>query len=410
MAEKKRIEKKKVAVLIHSLRGGGAERVAANLMNHLSDRYSVTAFLLNDRQAVDYEILPSVVTKTFRDRLPYRLRRWKLPSLDRALNMKKTRKDLKVCACISFLETGNYYNIVSRGQGKTIISIRNHTSKKVGISNMPESYVRMKKLDRYADVVVAVSEDVAEDVIRNYGIPRKKVRVIRNWVDREEIRARAEEEIRDPAFEAFREVHPFLFITSGRLDIQKGHWHLFRAFREVHKKHPEAGLVVLGQGHGAASIQDRLEEVIRKNGLEKDVLMAGRKENPFAWLKAADVFVLSSLYEGFSNAMLEAMAVGLPVIADDCAGTRECLTPSRPYGEAVRGVRQGEYGIVTEILQEDWPEEEALTPAEDALRKAMEMMCEDEELRQAYAEKSLARTADFSPEVIVEEWVRLIEE
>ncbi len=104
-------------------------------------------------------------------------------------------------------------------------------------------------------------------------------------------------------------------------------------------------------------------------------------------MKEADVFVLSSLYEGFSNSCLEAMALVVPVIADDCAGVRECLTPERAAGESADDILYGEYGIVTPLLTGDQEPGPELTWEEDCLYRAMKAMYERTELRQRYRER-----------------------
>src|SRR5690625_2500259 len=106
--------------------------------------------------------------------------------------------------------------------------------------------------------------------------------------------------------------HPTI-ITVGRLTKQKGHWHLIRAFKIVKNEIPNAKLVILGDG----PLKSYLISLSKQLELEDDVYFLGFQKNPFKYLVNSDVYAFPSLYEGFPNALCEAMACGLPVISTD---------------------------------------------------------------------------------------------
>ena len=98
----------------------------------------------------------------------------------------------------------------------------------------------------------------------------------------------------------------------GRLTKQKDHPTLIRAFAQVRRNRP-ARLMILGEGED----RPKLEALIRELDLEKDVSLPGFVDNPFQYMKGAAVFVLSSRWEGLPNTLIQAMAVGTPVVSTD---------------------------------------------------------------------------------------------
>ena len=399
----------RILFIIYSLTGGGAERVAANVMSWLGETHDVTACLLEPRNPeTEYPLNPNVhVIELPQDRNANELVRYR--------NLVKSIRRLKrhggYDAAVSFLELGNFLNAATRTPfgPRTIISIRNLASRKNELIAVPQSRKRWAALQgRLAQTVVCVSQDVASDQIAHFGCTPRKVRVINNWIEAGAVQAQADEAIDDPVFESFAAVHPFLIVNSGRLNVQKGQWHLIRAVGALRRDYPDVGLVILGEGRGNTNLQPQLEDVIAHEGLKGDVLLAGRKTNPFAYMKRAQVFALPSLFEGFSNAILEAMALGLPVVADDCAGVRECLTPTRESGGRSDEIIWGNYGIVTPLLSAEWPEGE-LDSEERQLYEALKALYEQPELREEYRAKSLACIERYTPEIIMQQWMDVID-
>lgn len=164
---------------------------------------------------------------------------------------------------------------------------------------------------------VAVSRDLARWLVEDVGVPPAKVTQIYNGVDTEAFSpadkeaARRTLGIRDGAV---------VIGTVGRLDPVKDHRGLLEAFGRT-ARHPHAQLVVVGDGPCRAE----LEQVGRRLGLDGRVLMLGERQDVARILRALDVFVLPSLGEGISNALLEAMASGLPVIATRVGGNPELV-------------------------------------------------------------------------------------
>ena len=178
-----------------------------------------------------------------------------------------------------------------------------------------------------ANKVIAPSHGVADDLSNYLNIPRKNIAVIPNGLNFDLILEKAIGSIDHPFF--LNQTDPVI-IGVGRLSAEKDFKTLIHAFRQVLLQRP-ARLVILGEG----ALRDELEDLIRVLGVEGRVALPGVVDNPYKYMHRASVFVLSSLYEGFPNVLLEALAVGTHVVATDCqSGPREILAGGR-YGALV---------------------------------------------------------------------------
>mgnify|MGYP003856777225 CR=1 FL=1 len=175
-----------------------------------------------------------------------------------------------------------------------------------------------KLLYKRAHRVVAVSEGVKRDLIKSLGVSASKIVVIKNPVDIERVREMAMSERADPWINEERSA---VIVSVGRLFPQKDFETLIKAFKLVREQNA-AKLVIIGEGPE----RDKLERLVAMLKLENYVKLVGVKTNPFVYLNNADVFVQSSKWEGFPNVLLEALAVGVPIVATDChSGPAEIL-------------------------------------------------------------------------------------
>ena len=391
----------KIAFLIPKLHGGGAERAMSYAANALCEEYSVTVIVLNRPDPPEDYYLSDRIRVIWADRYQGKT----VPAYLRTVHqIRALKRRERFAVVISFLPEAHFLNIVTRCRERVYISIRNHTG-------LRRKYVPhdifgpiAERLHPLADKVICVSEDVARDEAEHFHIPKEKIVVVRNGIDPDNIRAQAACENTDAAFLRFVSEHAFLFATSGRLVIQKGQWHLLRAFRELREEAPEAGLFLLGEGE----IEAELRAEAARLGLGDSVFFCGRAVNPFSYLKYADVFVLSSLFEGLPNVLLEAMSMPLPIVADDCPGVREVLTPARPFTTPVTGLTEGEYGLLSPALEDDWPKDPALTVKERFLLDGMRRLYRDPALREHYRQQGEELLKQFTIPQRKAEWEALI--
>ncbi|MBI2354877.1 MAG: glycosyltransferase [Deltaproteobacteria bacterium] len=236
--------------------------------------------------------------------------------------------------------------------------------------------VLYRRVQRY----IAVSEAVGQDMASSFGVPSEKIVTIYNGVDIELLRRLA---FAPPEHTDLGELRSDVFtvVSSGRLAVQKGHDLLLQAFSRMRRELP-CRLVILGEGE----LLGDLERLAVGLGIADDVTFAGWQENPFRSIASADLFVLPSRYEGFPNALLEAMALGLPVIATDC--------PSGP-AEILDG---GRYGLLVPLGD---PE---------SLAAAMLTLARNSAKREEYARRSSERAATFSLSRMVASYEALLDD
>lgn len=181
-----------------------------------------------------------------------------------------------------------------------------------------------------ADAIVAVSKEAAEDLVSLMQLPRGHVKVIYNPVVSNEIFDKAKEE---PQLPWFGPKDPPVVLGVGRLCKAKDFETLLKAFALVHQK-LETKLVILGEG----KMRHELKKLSRELSIEHDVMMPGAVKNPFPYISRAAVFVLSSRHEGLPTVLIEALALGTPIVSTDCpSGPAEILE----YGKWGRLVPPG---------------------------------------------------------------------
>jgi glycosyltransferase involved in cell wall biosynthesis len=184
----------------------------------------------------------------------------------------------------------------------------------------------------WADGVIAVSSGVADDLAATIGLSRDRIDFIYNPIDTTAVRQRAEEPFEHPWLAPGE---PPVVLGVGRLTAAKDFSVLVRAFAELRTQR-RARLVILGEGE----LRPDLQALIAELGLPKDVIMPGFCDNPFVWMRRAEVFVLSSAWEGLPGTLIQAMACGTPVVSTDCpSGPAEILEKGKwgrlvPVGNA----------------------------------------------------------------------------
>jgi glycosyltransferase involved in cell wall biosynthesis len=168
------------------------------------------------------------------------------------------------------------------------------------------------------DGLIAVSSGIAQDLITNYSIPPERVHVVPNPVVTAELYDKARE---DPGHSWLARKDDPVIAWVGRLSREKRVSVLLGAFR-ILRQSRSCRLILVGDGPERAVI----EELIRDWHLDDCVSMVGFQLNPFAFLARCDLLALSSAWEGFGNVLVEAMALGVPVVSTDCpVGPREIL-------------------------------------------------------------------------------------
>jgi len=378
--------------------GGGAERVASELLRHLPRHFD--KFLIIFEKSVVYDVAEDVTVIDLNTPSSNNLGRKVVNLLRRVSKLRAIKRRNGLDIVCSFLEGANIVNVLSRvSPVRTIISVRNTLSKRKGLHFGILNFLG-KLLFSKADKIVAVSEGVKRDLVENFRTNAEQIVVIHNPCNIQSVQSLATE----PVVETI-DFHKPTVVTVGSLTAQKGQWHLIRAFGAVKTEIPNAILLILGVGE----LEGYLRKLALASSYPSDIRFLGFHENPFKFVAKADVFILSSLWEGFPNALVEAMACGTPVIATDCeSGPREILAPDALSEPRAQDIEHVKYGIlVPQLSGRRYTSNLPLTRAEQLLAKAVLEIIRDSEMRKKYSLLGMRRAEDFEVNKIVQRYAEL---
>lgn len=295
----------RVLLLIPHLGGGGAERVIAQLARRLSrEKYELHLGLITQAEPTPGTVPDWVMVHTLS------ARRVRLGALPLLRLVRRLQPDL----ILSGMAHLNFLVLLLKPffPHKTRILVRQNStvSSALADSGLP-AYTRLlyRLLYHHADRIICQSRAMAEDLSEVIGLHAESIRVLPNPVDQQAIQAA----MRGPVL--WQGVGPHL-LAIGRLSPEKGFDLLLEAMVAVRTHYPAANLVLLGQGTEEARLRARC----RKLGLCETVRFAGYTEQPWSYFPGATLLVLPSRHEGMPNALLEAAAAGLPLVATPASG------------------------------------------------------------------------------------------
>lgn len=342
-------EMKRLMIIIPSLGGGGAERVVINLLKGLDmNEFLVTLVVYESDFAYP---LPDTVDVAVLDihsggNILTFIKNFVNKIISIARFIKKNRPDI----VFSLISSTNVTVVLARWLSgipcNLILSERSHPSETLKNSyyDRTTAYL-MKHTYPKVEKIIAVSEEIQQDLIRNFNVPPGKVKVIYNPVDIREIETLSHEEV-DHIW--FRDKLPII-VSVGRLTRQKGYSYLIKAFSIVRKSVP-CRLLLIGEGEE----REELTDIAKSSGIENYVEFIGFQKNPYKYMARSSVFVLSSVYEGLPNVILEAMVLGLPVVATNCPSGPAEIIEDRKNGLLVP-VRDEKAlaDVIVEVLTND---------------------------------------------------------
>jgi glycosyltransferase involved in cell wall biosynthesis len=361
--------KRRVTFVLPSLHGGGAERAAVILLNGLARRdYDATLYVFA-RQGAYFDQVANDVRVIVGS--PGRISR--LRSLRRFLSREP--QDVVV----SFLSHFTTYAAFRTASPASKYAISQQTPLSAFLDDHDYGWrhpMRRRLFTAVArsvyprvDGIAATSRGVADDLNSHYGVDRSRIAVIPNPVDIETVQRAAREAV-DPAFE--RGQVPTI-VTAGRLAHAKNLPLLIDALQHLSRRMAFRAWIL-----GAGDLENDVRALITRASLQQHVALLGFQANPWKFMARADVFVLTSRYEGFGNVLIEAMSCGLPVVATSSYGTRDIV--------------RDDAGILVERHD----------PA--AVAAALERMLADPPLRACMASAARAAAVEFSVPTVVDQF------
>ena len=371
------MEKKKLLLIAPSLKQGGFQRVCARTALLLSEYFDVSiavfdmadiAYPLENIKIHDVGIkaCSGVVNKI-------------INVFKRIRKVKSIKKENNIDISYSFGMSANLINSLTKTGDVVWCGIRSY----VDLETKTLGLVCKK-----SDGVICCSKILEECIQKRY--PKTRMLTIYNPFDVEHLLKESQEEI-DSKDRAFFDKDGVIVAAMGREDDLKGYWHLIKSFSKIREK--DTCLCIIGNG-----TFDKEKQLVKDLGLESRVYFTGGKTNPFAYLKYADIYVMSSIHEGFPNALVEAMALKIPVISTNCeTGPAEILSDDFRKVKDNEEIQMEEYGIlVPKLNSKPNYDAEFIEPMEMILAEAIEKLLASEGLCEGYRNKALKRAQDFS--------------
>ncbi len=362
--------KKKIMLIVPMLHQGGFERVCVATARLLEPFYDVYIVMF-DSKDIAYDIkglnvidLHMGVKKDMAGKL--------FNVLKRSFAVGRMKKKLRIDIAYSFGPSANVVNVFSRRGEQVWVGIRSYMDM--------ENERKIRLLCRLSDKILCCSKLIEEEIRTKYNC--RKAITLYNPLDVEEIQKSAS--MQQPRLPWENTGH--IIVSMGREDDVKGYWHLMKSFSLLQKDIPDVKLMIIGDG----DFEEYLS-LAKRLGIGDHVYFPGMKKNPFPYLKAAEVYVLTSYNEGFPNALLEAMALGIPVIATDCmTGPGEILVNSS-------------YGVlIPNMSPEKNMDETSISGEEQELYEEIKRLMTHRESYESYKRAAIRRAGDFSNKAYVE--------
>lgn len=333
-----------IAFYLRLLYGGGAERVVVNLMHSFVER------------GIKVDLVMNTASGPYLKQLNPKIRVINLQTPRLLLSLPKLveylRREKPTCL-IAGLHYTNEIALWAKQLAfiSTSVIITEHNTLSIDGQRSTDRWAPLlaKLFYFLADEIVAVSQGVAQDLTKVTGLAESRIRVIYNPVITDELLAKSQQSLDHPWFKV-GELPVILGV--GRLAAQKDFTTLIRAFAQVQQIKP-CRLVILGSGRD----RQQLNALVKELGLEKEVAFLGFVDNPYTYIAKAAVYVLSSAWEGFGNVLVEAMALGTPVVSTDC-----------PNGPA-EILDRGKYGFLVPVGDDNAMSEAILQVLSDNTKK-----------------------------------------
>ena len=303
-----------VAFMVGSLRIGGAERMMIHTANELSGHMRTSFLSLTGGEELKSEVKNSVRLFSFG-------KKKSLSAIPDILRFIRTEKpDVIISTQIHVNLVAVLLKIIFGVKAKIVLrEATSPGSQFIAFNDFKSRLVKMavKILYPRADAIVAICEAVRSNLVEHRFARPSQISVIYNPVVNSNLAEKIKYDVEHDFFNAGVPV----IISVGRLAPAKNFSLLVEAFGALSKNF-DARLIIIGDGPE----KEKLISQVKESGLEDKIFLAGKIMNPYPWLKKSSVYVLTSLFEGLPNALIEAMACGVQLVSVDCpGGSKEVL-------------------------------------------------------------------------------------
>lgn len=405
-------ERKKIAVITPFLAQGGLEKVAVTGATELERNYDVTMIVFDTFQ-IDYPYDGKMIDLgiDFHDRNIFK----RLVNLLKIIfKLRTIKKRAEFDLIIVHGELANLATVFT-GKGNHIVvihenrffAIKDFQSKLFGLISKQVYHAENTKK------IVTVSKGIEKKFIENFELDVDKVKTIYNPHEIEKIQEKSKIPLK-LNYDLFKSND--VLISVGRFSVEKGHHYLFQIYQQLLDERQDIKLLLLGDGE----LREELIKYAKNLGLkvfsifdddvysqDYDVYFMGFQENPYQFMARSKLLLMTSLWEGFGNTIVESMACGTPVISTDCpSGPREIIAPEKE--EDVTEVIFTNYGVVTPALtfENNQLSEEDINIWCETIIKLLDNTATLEK----YKKEGLQRANDFDKKIIMSEWNNIVKE
>jgi len=369
---------KKIFFIIPTLPGGGAERVMLHILKHIDrNRFEPLLVLFEKKGDLLFDLPSKITVKVLKSKKSIYGFKWLV-----FINLARLLKLEKPDVAVSFMPYTNLITLLAKflSRVRSAVVVSERCTLSISYEGWMDKLLRKLTIRFFypkANRIIVNSKNMGIELQQMFNIPLSKIAVIYNPIDIQKVNQLSNENINHFWYE---ENVPII-IAVGRITPQKGILYLVKTLPLLASEGIECRLAILGKG----AEEEKLKRLAKDLRIEDRVAFFGFQKNPYKYLAQSTLFVLSSLYEGFPNALLEAMALGVPSVATRCpTGPEEIIT-------------DGVDGILA-------------SPADErSLAEAIKRLLQDKGLRKKLAEGGKKRIKEFRVEKILKQYEDVIE-
>ena len=343
----------KVILVIDRIMTGGAERILVDYYHYLENEgHTPYVFALsgNASQSKWANGLRAIygapndennlIKKTFQQ-------------ISLLIKLRKLIKKINPDGIFSFLEKSNLLTIlVPAKKAKKVVSVHNVLS--IQYQKIHSIWVRkilygmIRMAYNRCPNVVAVSKQVKDDLVENFGVKAGNISIINNFVDKESIRKKVEDPVDNFQFDA----HKKYILNVGRFSVQKAQWKLIKAYSLYlnNAKTDDVDLILMGAGE----FTDKLENLAKKLGIATRVHILPFNTNPYKYMARAHLFALSSIYEGFPIVLAEISSLRIPFLGSRKAIPEEMFDDENVWRDCIFESSLDDLNCISEIKEDDF--------------------------------------------------------
>ena len=412
--------RQKIALITPSLAKGGIEKVVVFSAKELEKDYDVTVIVMDTfRTDYPYEGRVMDLGLSWEDR---RLFPRVMNFIKAIVRLRKVKNEAQFNMVIGHGELASFPNILSGGENNIVVVHENRFAAKKDLQGkIVNTLLGVLFKAKNVSHIITVSEGIRQSFIERFGMNKTQVATIHNPYDIQTLKRLSKESLETPYQALFDQP---VIVAAGRLIEAKGQWYLLRIFAVLKQKDPHVKLVILGEPASGSDLGERLIVLSRNLGLRTysvweenifdetyDVYFMGFHQNPFKYMAASRLFAMTSVWEGFGNTIVEAMACGTPVISSDCpSGPGEIIAPKlKQQGRTAQRAEEA-YGMLMPPFENRFADtDEPLSETEKLWAETLYELLHDEARLKRLSEKGLQRADDFRTEAIMQEWNVLID-